>query len=119
LNCATVLHAELFAIIIAIEQAHARGWRKLWVESDSQIAIQASKNSSIVPWDLRNRWRNCFARNMRLLFSHTFREGNACADILAGMGHASTGLQWWSSLPLALSDGFFRDRCGLPNFRFS
>jgi hypothetical protein len=45
----SVLHAELIAIIIAIEQAHARGWSKLWIESDSQVAVQASKISTIVP----------------------------------------------------------------------
>jgi hypothetical protein len=40
------------------------------------------------------------------LFSHTYREGNVYADFLASLGHASTGLQWWSSLPPALPIAF-------------
>jgi hypothetical protein len=31
-------------LIIAIEQAHTRGWMHLWIESDSQLAILASKS---------------------------------------------------------------------------
>jgi ribonuclease HI len=119
LDCHSVLHVELIGIIIVIEQAHARGWSKLWIESDSQVVVQASKISTIVPWDLRNRWNNCFVRDMQMVFSHTYREGNICADFLVSLGHASPGLQWWCSLPPALSLAFFSDQCGLPNFRFT
>ncbi|MCI15353.1 RNA-directed DNA polymerase (Reverse transcriptase), partial [Trifolium medium] len=38
LHVSSVLHTELLAIIIAIEQAHQRGWFHVWIESDSQIA---------------------------------------------------------------------------------
>ncbi|PNX85809.1 ribonuclease H [Trifolium pratense] len=55
LHVSSVLHTEILAIIIAIEQAHQRGWLHVWIESDSQIVIQASKDHSIVPWDIRNR----------------------------------------------------------------
>jgi hypothetical protein len=44
-----MLHIALFSIILAIEQAQIRGWNMLWVEKDSQVEIQASKSSSIVP----------------------------------------------------------------------
>ncbi|GAU46013.1 hypothetical protein TSUD_401350 [Trifolium subterraneum] len=117
INCQSVLHAELMAIILAIEQALERGWLHLWVESDSQVAIQASKNFSIVPWDLRNRWSNCFSHNMQLLFSHVFREGNCCADKLANHGHNITGFHWWDFMPPFLQEDFYRDRYGVPYFR--
>jgi ribonuclease HI len=117
INCQSVLHAELMAIILAIEQALERGWLHLWVESDSQVVIQASKNFSIVPWDLRNRWSNCFSHNMQLLFSHVFREGNCCADKLANHGHNIMGFHWWDSMPPFLQEDFYRDRYGVPNFR--
>ncbi|CAJ2667148.1 unnamed protein product [Trifolium pratense] len=55
LHVSSVLHTEILPIIIAIEQAHQRGWLHVWIESDSQIVIQASKDHSIVPWDIRNR----------------------------------------------------------------
>jgi ribonuclease HI len=45
----TVLHAELMAIILATEHALARGWLHIWVESDSQVAIRATKDHTIVP----------------------------------------------------------------------
>jgi hypothetical protein len=51
-------------------------------ESDLQmVGIQVSKNSSIISWDLRNRWHNDFVRNM-MLFSHTFRKWTVCPNIL-------------------------------------
>jgi ribonuclease HI len=95
LNVSSVLHLELLAIIISIEQAHQRGWSQVWVESDSQVSIQATKDKSIVPWDIRNRWLNCFSLNMQMLFSHTFREGNSCADKLASHDLSTTGFHWW------------------------
>jgi ribonuclease HI len=55
LEYSTVLHAELMAIILAMEMALTKGWLRLWVESDSQVAIRASKDHSIVPWVLWNR----------------------------------------------------------------
>jgi ribonuclease HI len=113
----TVLHAELMAIILAIEHALARGWLHIWVESDSQVAIRATKDNSIVPWDLRNRWSNCFSHHMCILFSHIFREGNCCADKLANHGHLIPGFLWWDSLPLFVRDDFLRDRFGLVNYR--
>jgi hypothetical protein len=50
--------------------------------------------------------------------SHIFREGNSCADKLANMGHAITGAIWLDTLPAGVVLDFFRDRCGLPNYRF-
>jgi ribonuclease HI len=35
LEYSTVLHAELMAIILAMEMALTKGWLRLWVESDS------------------------------------------------------------------------------------
>jgi ribonuclease HI len=49
LEFSSVLHVELMAIILAIETAFSKGWMHLWMESDSQVAIRASKDHSIVP----------------------------------------------------------------------
>jgi hypothetical protein len=53
-----------------------------------------------------------------VIASHIFREGNSCADYFANMGHSVVGAVWIDSLPRAISLDFFRDRCGLPNYRF-
>ncbi|GAU21491.1 hypothetical protein TSUD_242150 [Trifolium subterraneum] len=47
-----------------------------------------------------------------------WREGNNCADKLANMGFHCNGVIWWDSLPDCIRDDFFRNRVGLPNFRF-
>ncbi|AES97761.1 hypothetical protein MTR_5g059590 [Medicago truncatula] len=48
----------------------------------------------------------------------TFREGNVCADRLGNIGHTITRVVWHSTLPPGLGSVFYRDRCGLPNYRF-
>ncbi|GAU28751.1 hypothetical protein TSUD_372600 [Trifolium subterraneum] len=66
----TVLHAELMAMILAMELAHGKGWCHLWIESDSKAALQAFEDHSIVPWELRNRWSNCLFTVELTLVSH-------------------------------------------------
>ncbi|GAU28861.1 hypothetical protein TSUD_21990 [Trifolium subterraneum] len=87
-----VLHSELTTLILAMEIAH-------------------------MPWDLRNRWSNCFMLGLTLKWSHICREGNACADKLANIGHLHTRTRWWESLPSMLQDDFLSDRLGIPQYR--
>jgi ribonuclease HI len=114
----TVLHAELMSMILAMELAHRQGWLALWIESDSKAALQAFENHQVVPWDLRNRWSNCFSLHLNLRWSHIYREGNACADKLANLGHSFVDLKWWNSMPLELRDTTLHDSLGLPSYRF-
>ncbi|AES88226.2 transmembrane protein, putative [Medicago truncatula] len=53
----------------------------------------------------------------RLSLLTFFREGNCCADKLASLGHYRVGEVWMDNVPTDLSLDFFRDRCGLPNYR--
>lgn len=62
------LHAELLAAIIAIEMAHPRGWLHLWLECDSQLVVLAFSNTDLVPWKLRNRWKNCLDLSSSMFF---------------------------------------------------
>jgi ribonuclease HI len=114
----TVIHAELMAMILAMELAYSKGWKNLWLESDSKTALLAFENNNMVPWDLRNRWLNCRSLDTNLRWSHIYREGNSCADKLANLGHSFVHLKWWDSLPLELRDDFLRDKLGIPCFRF-
>jgi hypothetical protein len=114
---ATVLYAEIMAIILALELAAIHSWSNIWVESDSTAALGAFDNPELVPWNLRNRWSNCFLRGLNIIHSHIFREGNACADSLANHGHGVEDSAWWDSLPLFLGDQFLYDKMGLPCYR--
>ncbi|MCH81776.1 ribonuclease H protein, partial [Trifolium medium] len=54
LGIANSLFAEIMGIILAIECACDKGWSRLWIESDSQVAILAFKSCNIIPWQLHN-----------------------------------------------------------------
>lgn len=115
------LFAELMGAIIAIEVAHKRGWRNLWLECDSKLVIDSFSNPNIVPWKLKNRWLNCMVLSKEMFFlrSHIYREGNNCADKLANFGTTIHGMVWWDLAPSFILHDFSRDRTGLPNYRFS
>jgi hypothetical protein len=68
----SVLHAELMALILAMEVAHSKTWHYLWLESDSLNALRAFDDMNVVPWDLRNRWSNCLNLGLTLKWSHIF-----------------------------------------------
>jgi len=72
----------------------------------------------LVPILLRNRWHNARNLGIQVISSHIFREGNCCADKLAALGHSIVGEVWLDNLPDEVKIDFYRDRCGLPNYRF-
>jgi len=114
----TVFSSEIQGYIFALEFAAQNGWYNIWLESDSGSALAAIKNHALVPVTLRNRWHNACSLGVQVISSHIYREGNVCADRLANMGHLVQGAVWLSSLPPAIGSNFFRDRCGLPSYRF-
>jgi len=88
------------------------------VESDSSTAVLAFKNSNLIHVRLRNRWHNCFHLGISTICSHIYREGNCCADKMASLGHDLSDTVCFDVLPPSLYLDFFRDRNGLPNYRF-
>lgn len=114
------LHAELYGAILAIEIAFRKGWRNLWLECDSALAIEAFKSISVVPWRLRNMWLNCMALVGQINFgySHIYIEGNVYADRLASFGTNIRRLVWWELVPNFNREDFIRNRIGLPSFKF-
>jgi ribonuclease HI len=112
-----VLHAELLAMIHAMEFAHRNSWHNLWIESDSTAALRAFSNSNEVPWDLRNRWSNCLHLGLHIATSHIYRKGNICADKIVNHGHLLDNTLWWDSIPPFIRDEFLRDRLGIHCFR--
>ena len=118
ISSASVFHSEVLAFILAIEHVAHHGWRNVWLESDSNSALLIFWNPSLVPLLLRNRWHNACILGIQIISSHIFREGNCCADRLANMGHVILSSIWLDTLLMELHLDFFRDRVGLPNYRF-
>ena len=118
LGTMSIFEAELSSIIFAMEFAARYDWLNLWVESDSSSVVLAFKNSKLIPVRLRNRWHNCFQLGITTICSHIYREGNCCGDKMASLGHDLSDTIWFDVLPPSLSLDFFRDRNGLPNYRF-
>ncbi|XP_057809094.1 uncharacterized protein LOC131023567 [Salvia miltiorrhiza] len=78
--------AELLAVITAIQIAHARHWRQLWIESDSTYIVHLRhERSTSVPWRFAAIWKRILLllKDFQIQISHIYREGNKVADILA------------------------------------
>jgi hypothetical protein len=43
-----------------VEIAYQKGWKNLWLETDSMLVVTAFKSSKIIPWQLKNRCPFCF-----------------------------------------------------------
>lgn len=116
----SAFHAELSAVMIAIELAFKKGWKNIWFECDSTSVVASTKYHSLVPWKIRVRWRNCMmiGDQLNLIFTHIFREGNHCADKLASFGASGSSYTWWDNFPDFVKADFYHDKLGLPQFRF-
>jgi ribonuclease HI len=113
--------AELAGVFRAIELADLHHWYNLWIETDSLLVVKAFKSDVNIPWSLRNRWFNCqlILRNMNFLITHIYREGNECADTLANIGLTLVNYTFWNEAPVEIVASLFRNKLGLPCYRFS
>ncbi|GAU19900.1 hypothetical protein TSUD_95050 [Trifolium subterraneum] len=120
IGIAMAFFAEVLGIIMAIECAFERGWKHLWIESDSRIAILAFKNSKIIPWQLHNRWSNSLAKliDMEILVTHVYRDGNTVVDKLTKLGLIVNDFVWWDSTPSSIRADVAKNRDGIPFYRF-
>ncbi|XP_050907957.1 uncharacterized protein LOC127121518 isoform X2 [Lathyrus oleraceus] len=111
---------ELLGNFLAIKITHKRGWRNLWLETDFKLVSLAFKNSSSIPWRLKNRWFNCLSilNDMNFIVSRIVREGNRCADKLANLGLSVVNDVLFDSCPSIILNDYSRNIIGLPNFRF-
>lgn len=50
LGVSSSLYAELIGAILAVEHAHLRSRKNLWLECDSQFVVAAFKLNLVVPW---------------------------------------------------------------------
>lgn len=80
------LEAELAMALLVVLFAHAKGWLRLWLESDSEMVARfLQAPSSVVPWRLHALWQRylIIRESMELRVTHIYREGNQVADALA------------------------------------
>ena len=102
LDVHTVLVAEFYGVIYALEEAQKLGLTNVWLECDSALVCV---RTNVVPWMLRNRLNTClnYGRKIRFRVTHIFREGNVCADKLANLRfiHRESS-HWYNRLPSSL-----------------
>lgn len=115
LGLSSLLHAELSGAMMSIEIVSDRGWHNLWLENDSKLVVV-----KVVPWQLRNRWRNYLILTWQMNFfvSHFYKEVNICADKLVSHGLSINSFVLWDLVPCFIMEDFYRNRFGLPQFRF-
>ncbi|KAL0404122.1 UNVERIFIED_CONTAM: putative ribonuclease H protein [Sesamum radiatum] len=84
LGVQTNTYAELYAIVRGLQLAKNAKCSHLEVESDSKVALQIIHNSA-GDWKVQHlltRLRS-LRRDMNVIFSHVYQEGNQPADFLA------------------------------------
>jgi len=121
LEVQTVMIAEFYGVIHAMEETQKMGLTNAWLECDSAVVCVAFTTRTNVPWMLRNRWNTClnYCGKIRFMITHIFREGNVCADKLANLGFIHRELfHWYNSLLSSLFLEFFMNRYSLPMYRF-
>jgi ribonuclease HI len=112
--------AEMCGFMRAIEIAFHKQWNHLWIESDSSTVVSAFINPDHqVAWSLRTRWHNALfmARNMHVIVTHIYREGNQVADLLANHGLNLPSIVFLEDIPLFAKNCYDRNKNGLPSFR--
>ncbi|KAF7826642.1 putative ribonuclease h protein [Senna tora] len=86
----STLKAELWAISVGINLASSLNCTHLWVKTDSLVAFNLLRNSSVSNmhdyYNLISYCRLAFRSFSSFQVSHYFREGNTCADNLAKHG---------------------------------
>jgi ribonuclease HI len=121
LGIASSYSTELCGAMKAIEIAYNKRWNNIWLETDSTLVVAAFKNpSKSVPWPLRNRWKNVLVmiRSLNFIVSHLCREGNQVADLFANHGLTLATFSYWDVPPMFSLDGMYKNKLGLPNFRY-
>ncbi|KAL6542939.1 hypothetical protein OROHE_010459 [Orobanche hederae] len=97
--------AELLALRDGLQMAWSRRIPKIQVKVDSEVVLKLFLSSDTWEHPLHNVLGDCrqFKRlSWEFAIAHTKREGNACDDYLAKLGHYTISYQLWTDLPLLL-----------------
>lgn len=56
----TANFAEFMAVLLAVELAHNKAWRRVWFETDSSLTLYIFDKKDHVPHSkIRRRWERC------------------------------------------------------------
>lgn len=55
---------------------------------------------------------------MQFNISLIYDEGNVYVDRLANLDLTVSGFNWRNSIPIVIKEQFYRDRLGLPSYKF-
>ncbi|GAU32945.1 hypothetical protein TSUD_153620 [Trifolium subterraneum] len=84
-----ILYAEIMAIWYGLKLCWERGFRKVLCCSDSLLSVNVIKEGVTTHHGFANEIlciRKLLSNDWEVILTHTLREGNACADVLAKLG---------------------------------
>ncbi|KAL5776805.1 hypothetical protein ACOSP7_009731 [Xanthoceras sorbifolium] len=90
IGCGSVLTAEVWGILEGLKMARAAGCRKVFVESDSAVAVRLINGDSNLDHPYFNLIQGCkdlISEDWCCSVSHVYREGNSLVDGLANLDH--------------------------------
>ncbi|GAU48830.1 hypothetical protein TSUD_190600 [Trifolium subterraneum] len=88
----SILFAELMAVLHGLQICWESGFRRITCFSDSLQIVNLIRDGVSAHHRFSNEVfiiHQLLAKDWEVVIGHTFREGNACADVLAKMGAAS------------------------------
>lgn len=113
LGMSNVLMAELWGILTALQIAWRERFPKVWIESDSSVAITLLSRSCPAshPYSsIISSINNFRARDWETRIPHVLREGNRVANFLANMAHSlDFGLHVFRDMPIGCGCLAFQD----------
>ncbi|XP_059064941.1 uncharacterized protein LOC131856981 [Cryptomeria japonica] len=93
--------AEALALFWGLKLALSTQAKKLIIEGDSKLIIEATKCASGICWRIKNVIKDIWSMIVWLedfKIQHTYREGNGVADSLAVMWLDIKGMRCWKHL---------------------
>ncbi|KAK0586151.1 hypothetical protein LWI29_001876 [Acer saccharum] len=117
----SILEAELWGIFEGLQFLWKAGFKKVVVESDSQIAVGLLTNSTHACHPLFSIIQSCkglMSNKWCCIIRHVYREGNRVADGIAKLGHSlGLGITFFSDPPPQIFDYLEDDYTGLATAR--
>jgi ribonuclease HI len=80
---------ELWGVFDGLCLARDKGATKAMMHVDSSVVVHtlnSTSGGSVVGWCLIQEIRRLLALDWKIKVCHSYREANACADVLANMG---------------------------------
>lgn len=122
LGCCSNNSAEVQASKTGMRLCLDHGFNKLTIESDSLLVLQMIKGEISTAWQIREEVKEIQAMNTdgQFQFTHTFREGNIPADLLANLAERDRKKQFFIgaiNMPRQITSSVKNDELRRPSFR--